>query len=399
MKFRNPLLSIVLTAIFSFYFAMPTVAAEGNLGLSLQILQGDSSKSGLESNTRLWFVVEPGKSKSRTFIVQSTAAVSEKISLSIGAVKRVNGQSQLAIGETSPIENWVSFNTNDFILAPKADKKIVMTLKVPVDEDINSFSAMLLVKASSISNQKSKDAYSVPGAAQIAAPIFLGVGTEDEFITEFEIKDVFGVDTTEGKALRVEIKNNGKTPVSILGDVQVTGITFQTDTLGPFNYETETIAPGESKFADAIVGDQIVEGKWRIYITASQGAITETREFEKNITYTATNSLLPLLIRVAIGVISLLLLLWAYRAFRPRVVQKRGLAANKENKISEETRALIAELEAKATALEAEVAKKSVRKKPTKKATAKKPVSSKGAVEKSASKKVAKKTAPRRPQK
>lgn len=398
MKFRNPLLSIVLTAIFSFYFAMPTVAAEGNLGLSLQILQGDSSKSGLESNTRLWFVVEPGKSKSRTFIVQSTAAVSEKISLSIGAVKRVNGQSQLAIGETSPIENWVSFNTNDFILAPKADKKIVMTLKVPVDEDINSFSAMLLVKASSISNQKSKDAYSVPGAAQIAAPIFLGVGTEDEFITEFEIKDVFGVDTTEGKALRVEIKNNGKTPVSILGDVQVTGITFQTDTLGPFNYETETIAPGESKFADAIVGDQIVEGKWRIYITASQGAITETREFEKNITYTTTNSLLPLLIRVAIGVISLLLLLWAYRAFRPRVVQRRGLAANKENKISEETRALIAELEAKATALEAEVAKKSVRKKPTKKATAKKPVSSKGAVEKSASKKVAKKTAPRRPQ-
>lgn len=399
MKFRNPLLSIVLTAIFSFYFAMPTVAAEGNLGLSLQILQGDSSKSGLESNTRLWFVVEPGKSKSRTFIVQSTATVSEKISLSIGAVKRVNGQSQLAIGETSPIEKWVSFSTNDFILDPKADKKIVMTLKVPVEEDINSFSAMLLVKASSISNQKSKDAYSVPGAAQIAAPIFLGVGTEDEFITEFEIKDVFGVDTTEGKALRVEIKNNGKTPVSILGDVQVTGITFQTDTLGPFNYETETIAPGESKFADAIVGDQIVEGKWRIYITASQGAITETREFEKNITYTATNSLLPLLIRVAIGVISILLLLWVYRTFRPRGVQRRGLAVDKENKISEETRALIAELEAKTRALEAEVAKKSVRKKATKKATAKKPVSSKGAVEKSASKKVAKKTAPRKPQK
>lgn len=399
MKFRNTLLSIVLTIISSLYFVMPTIAAEGNLGLSLQILQGDSSKSGLESNTRLWFVVEPGKSKSRTFIVQSTAAVSEKISLSVGAVKRVNGQSQLAIGETSPIEDWVSFDTNDFIIAPKADKKIVMTLTVPVDEDINSYSAMLLVKALGISNQKSKDAYSVPGAAQIAAPIFLGVGTEDEFITEFEIKDVFGVETTEGKALRVEIKNNGKTPVSILGDVQVTGITFQTDTLGPFNYETETIAPGESKFADAIVGDQIVEGKWRIYITASQGAITETREFEKNITYTGSNSLLPLMIRVAIGVISLLLLLWAYRAFRPHVGQKRGLAANKENKISEETRALIAELEAKTTALEAEVAKKSVRKKPTKKATAKKPVSSKGAVQKSASKKVAKKTAPRRPQK
>jgi hypothetical protein len=399
MKFRNPLLSILLTVIFSLCFVMPTVAAEGNLGLSLQILQGDSSKSGLESNTRLWFVVEPGTSKSRTFIVQSTSAISEKISLSIGAVKRVNGQSQLAIGENSPIEAWASFDTNDFVLAPKAIKEIVMTFTVPVDEDVNSFSAMLLIKASGISNQESKDAYSVPGAAQIAAPIFLGVGTEDEFVTEFEIKDVFGVNTTEGKALRVEIKNNGKTPVSILGDMQVSGITFQTDTLGPFDYETETIAPGESKFADAIVGDQIVEGKWRIYITASQGAITETREFEKNITYTGSNSLLPLLIRVAIGVISLLLLLWAYRAFRPRTVLRDGIAVNKKNKVSEETSALIAELEAKTAALEAEVAKKSVQKKAARNMETKNPVISGRASKKPATKKVAKKAVAKKSEK
>jgi hypothetical protein len=399
MKFRNPILFFVITTIFSVCLAMPTVAAEGNLGLSLQILQGDSSSSGIESNTRLWFVVEPGKSKSRTFIVKSTSAISEKITLSIDAVKRVNGQSQLAIGENSPIEGWVSFGTNDFVLAPKAIKGIVMTITVPVDEDINSFSAMLLVKASAVSDQESKDAYSVPGAAQIAAPIFLGVGTEDEFVTEFEIKDVFGVNTTEGKALRVEIKNNGKTPVSILGDVQVSGITFQTDTLGPFNYETETIAPGESKYADAIVGDQIVEGKWRIYITASQGAITETREFEKNIIYTGSNSLFPFLIRVAIGVISLLLLLWAYRAFRPRTVLRDGLSVNKKNKVSEATRVLIAELEAKTAALEAEVAKKSVRKKAASSVETKKPVISGGASKKPAAKRVVKKAVARKPEK
>jgi hypothetical protein len=399
MKFRNPLLSILLTVIFSLCFVMPTVAAEGNLGLSLQILQGDSSKSGLESNTRLWFVVEPGTSKSRTFIVQSTSAISEKISLSIGAVKRVNGQSQLAIGENSPIEAWASFNTNDFVLAPKAIKEIVMTFTVPVDEDVNSFSAMLLVKASGVSTQDSKDAYSVPGIAQIAAPIFLGVGTEDEFVTEFEIKDVFGINTKVGKALRVEIKNNGKTPVSIIGDVQVSGITFQTETLGPFNYETETIAPGESKFADAVVGDEIVEGKWRVYITASQGAVTETREFEKDITYTRSNSLIPLLVRIFIGIASLLLLLWAYRTFRPRTALTEGRTKNKKSKISEETRILIAELEAKTAALEAEVAKKSVRRKVAKKTPGEKLITGARVTKKVAVKTVAKKAVAKKSEK
>lgn len=347
-------------------------AAEGNLGLSLQILQGESSKSGVESNTRLWFVIQPGKEKSRSIIVQSTSAIEEKISLSVGAVKRVNGKSQLDVGVSSPIDAWVSFSKNDFILSPRESKEVVVTFKIPPSEDVNSYAGMLLVKASGVSTNESKDAYSVPGAAQIAAPIFLGVGTEDEFITEFEIKDIFGINTSSGKALRVEIKNNGKTPVSIVGDVQVSGITFQTDTLGPFKYETETIAPGESKFADALVGDQIVEGKWRIYVTASQGAITETREFEKDITYTGSNSLIPLLMRIGVGIVSLLLILWIYRTFRPRKNSAGVSDKNPELKISDEARALIAQLEAKSTALEAELAKKAVVKKVAKKAVVKK---------------------------
>ncbi len=402
MKNKLGLLTPLLALLLSLCNPSPALAAEGNLGLSLQILQGDSSKSGLESNTRLWFVVEPGKTKSRKFIVQSTAGISEKISISIGALKRVNGKSQMAIGEVSPIESWASFSANEFVLAPRGSKEINLTLAVPADEEISSYAAMLLVKASSVSTKESTDPYRVPGAAQIAAPIFLGVGTEDEFVTEFEIKDVFGINTTAGKALRVEIKNNGKTPVSIIGDVQVSGITFQTETLGPFNFETETIAPGESKFADALVKDQIVEGKWRIYVTASQGAITETREFEKNITFTGSNSFIPYLVRILIGIISILVLLWAYRTFRPRRDLIETNPKNKKSKISKEARALIAELEAKTAELEAEIQKKSVQKKMTKRATVKKPLTGepvvkKAAVKKAAVKKVAKKASVKKP--
>lgn len=361
--------------------------AQGNLGLSLQILQGESSKTGLENNTRLWFVIEPGQMKSRTILVRSTATISERISLSVGAVKRVNGKSQLDLDGKSSIEPWARFSVNDFVLEPNETKEVQIIFEIPADENVNSYSGMLLVKASGLTNKLNQDDYSVPGAAQIAAPIFLGVGTEDEFITQFEIKDVFGVNTTEGKALRVEIKNSGKTPVSIIGEVQVTGVTFQTETLGPFNYQTETIAPGESKFADALVGEQIIEGKWRIYITASQGGITETREFEKNITFTGSNSLVLNIVRVAVGVISLLLLLWVYRTFRPRTT--RGQSPIIDNKVTlpEQTKALIDELEAKTAALEALMAKQAVTKKVVKKAAVKKVTVKKVAAKKAAVKK------------
>ncbi len=232
------------------------VASAEDLGLTLQINQGNSSKSGLESNTRLWFVVPPGASKSRTVEIRNTTGSSETISLSIGALKRVNGNSQMAPGEISVISKWARFSKNDFILKPGQVSQVDLILDIPITEKINSYSGMLLVKASTPTSTKVKDNYSVPGAAQIAAPIFLGVGTENEFVTSFEIKGIEGVRTSEGKALRVEIKNSGKTPVSISGDIQATGITFITGRVGPFPYLTETIAPGETKFADALVGEQ-----------------------------------------------------------------------------------------------------------------------------------------------
>ena len=377
----------VLIALLIGSAPLSSVSAHAeNLGLTLQILQGATSKSGIEDNTRLWFVIEPGYSKYRKVVVKSTSNVPEKINLSIGAVKRVNGESQLAIGETSETEKWSSFSDQNFLLAPRSEKVVEVGFQIPKSEGVNSYAAMLLVKATSAQGANQNLSYSVPGAAQIAAPIFLGIGTEEEFLTKFEIKSVRGQNTVKGKSLRVEIKNSGKTPVSVQGDVQAIGITFKTGTVGPFYYQTETIAPGETKFADALVGDSITESKWKIYVTATQGQVTESREFEVNINYSGSGNYLATAFKILIPSFFLIMLYWSIRVLRTKKlapapkVEKNSSKASLPDLSDEQIRKLIQEFErgsdrikpAKKTAAKKTAAKKTAAKKPVKKTASKK---------------------------
>lgn len=377
----------VLIALLIGSAPLSSVSAHAeNLGLTLQILQGATSKSGLEDNTRLWFVIEPGYSKYRKVVVKSTSNVPEKINLSIGAVKRVNGESQLAIGETSETEKWSSFSDQNFILAPRSEKVVEVGFVIPKSEGVNSYAAMLLVKATSVQDANQNLSYSVPGAAQIAAPIFLGIGTEEEFLTKFEIKSVRGQNTVKGKSLRVEIKNSGKTPVSVQGDVQAIGITFKTGTVGPFYYQTETIAPGETKFADALVGESITESKWKIYVTATQGQVTESREFEVDVSYSGSGNYLATAIKILIPSFFLIMLYWSIRVLRTKKLAPAPKAEKNSSKASlpdlsdEQIRKLIQEFErgsdqrkpVRRTAAKKTAAKKPVKKTASKKAPAKK---------------------------
>lgn len=376
----------------------PLAAHAENLGLSLQILQGASSKSGIEDNTRLWFVIEPGSSKFRKVVVKSTSNVAEKVTLSIGAVKRVNGESQLAIGETSQTVKWASFSEQNFILPPRSEKEVQVGFVIPKSEGVNSYAAMLLVKATSALGANQNLAYSVPGAAQIAAPIFLGIGTEDEFLTKFEIKSVRGQNTVKGKSLRVEIKNSGKTPVSVQGDVQAMGITFKTGTVGPFYYQTETIAPGETKFADALVGDSITESKWKIFVTATQGQVTESREFEVDVNYSGSGNFFATAIKIFIPLVFLALLYWSIRVLRIRKSNHAHTATVANSKASlpelsdEQIRQLIQEFETTSGQ------SKPIKKAPTKKAVVKKQVK-KAVATKTKARKQVKKVAKKAPAK
>jgi Mg-chelatase subunit ChlI len=179
---------------------------------------------------------------------------------------------------------------------------------------------------------------------------------------------------------------------------------FEQGTLGPFPFYSSTISPDSKAFIDVPIPSSVNPGNWKIFVSASQGNVTETREFEKNLTFTNRFNFLGAAIRVVALVLGLVLALWAYRTLRPQGNRVTHLSPmtkrfrrNKKRMADKEIQDLIARsrerayaAELKASRLQKSTAKKSATKKSaTKKAAAKKSAAKKSATKKSATKKSA----------
>jgi hypothetical protein len=223
----------------------------------------------------------------------------------------------------------------------------------------------------------------IKNSARVAQPVFVGVGDYEDFIVNFEIADVDGIKNFQDKFLRVYLDNQGKTPISPSGQLQLKNMDFEQGTLGPFPFYSATIFPDSKAFIDVPIPSSVNPGKWKIFVSASQGNVTETREFEKNLTFTNRFDFLGVAIRVIVLVLGLVLALWAYRTLRPRGDRDTNLISitkrsrrNKNRMADKETQALIAGLRAKADAAELKASRlqKSAAKKSTKKKSTRKTV-------------------------
>jgi hypothetical protein len=209
---------------------LQAVAADADLGISLQVLQGrEGGSANLNKNNRLWFVIEPGKSDSRDFIVHSASEITQKINLSIGARSQLNGELSYDSNAVSVVDQWATFSTNDFLLKPGQSRQVKVSITVPKDAAIEVLQPTLLVK--SVASVTEESTYKLPTAMQISQGIFLGVGTDEDFRTSFVIDDVFGQNGDSGKTLQIKISNTGKTPIAIRGDVQLSSAPFFESTI------------------------------------------------------------------------------------------------------------------------------------------------------------------------
>ena len=226
-------------------FATPAFADNQGLGIAIQVIQGkDDSSKDLNKNNRLWFVIAPGKSGSRDFQIRSASDIAQKIHLGIGAQKQENGVRQYDPEGSTPASDWASFSRNDFVLAPRTTASISMKISVPANTDVQTLQPSLLVQASAVKSASAQ--YKVPTALQFSQDIFLGVGTSDQFLTKFSIDDVYGANTNEGHVLILKLSNSGKTPVALTGDLQLSNLTFAGLTVGPLQFVSPSIQPGES---------------------------------------------------------------------------------------------------------------------------------------------------------
>jgi hypothetical protein len=388
----------------------PQLATAGDLGVGLRVIPKSSASSQISGNTKLWFVVKQNDVTTRELVVSGSDSMDQLVKLSLAKLQRIDGEPAISNDE-SEITPWVEFSENNFILKKNQSKTITMKIAPPTDSKSGSYEAYLIVNASDPSAYKSSGKVTeavIKNSARVAQPVFVGVGDYEDFIVNFEIVDVDGIKNFQDKFLRVLLENKGRTPISPSGQLQLKNMDFEQGTLGPFQFYSSTISPDSKAFIDVPIPSSVNPGNWKIFVSASQGNVTETREFEKNLTFTNRFNFLGAAIRIIALVLGLVLALWAYRTLRPqgnRVTRlspmTKRFRRNKNRMADKEIQDLIARLrekayaaELKASRLQKSTAKKAAAKKSTtKKAATKKATTKKAAAKKSTTKKAATKKA------
>jgi hypothetical protein len=402
---------LLATALLSLLFACLALAngfsiaaeAKSDLGLVLDVLpSNDPEINRLTDGQALWFVIPPGESKTRQVRITSSSSAAEEVSLSVGYLNRIDGLATIDDSKKSETVPWASFDPPTFTLAPGASKIVNFTYSIPANTDIGIHEAFLYAYAKS-NGPASKAEYSVPQAARIASPIFLGVGTSAQIDTDFSIDNISGVVVDGVRNLKIDFKNIGKTPLNLSGNIQLSSTEFKDRLVGPLYFTSVVIRPGIKGYVLVPAPAELTPGEWKVLVTATQMSNTKTREFTKMIDFKAPSALLPNLIRIALVFFFAFVLMIALRIIRaPRSKKptrekqidspepRKNLRDTRNQKLLEE----ISEVEDIDRILEEILARsKSQQAKMTAKKSAAKKVAKRAPVRKAASKKVAKKAA------
>lgn len=306
---------VLLSAAVLSLIPIAANAAGNDLGVAVQVLVGgqDSSKD-VNQNNKLWFVIEPGSSGSRTIMVASTSNVDQRVELSIGAQKETNGVLAYDQDGQTKASDWASFSKNNFILKANKSAEITMTLKVPKDAAIEVLKPALLVQAKAAKTSNAQ--YKIPTAMRFIQGMFLGVGTADAFATKFTIDDVYGLTASQGREIYIKFSNTGGTPIALEGDLQLSSQTFAGQNFGPFLFSTATILPGTSGLTSIPADAAVSEDNFRILIRAQMGEVEVSREFTKDLTFPAPSPWQGVILNLGIIAIASIVGVVALRTLR-----------------------------------------------------------------------------------
>ncbi len=311
-------LGLALVTILGSWVHSESVAA--GLGISVRVIPGGNEvgQEAVGANKRMWLVVKQGDSRSREVQISSTSSISQLISLSIVDAATINGVT--SAGKTlNEANSWAQFSQNNFILPPGSRRTVSMTISVPKGISDRAVEAYLVATAESPKATAQPNAqYSavIKGQARFAHGLFLGVGDYEKFRVNFSIDDVKDTRRNGKKKLQVFINNKGLTPIAPSGDVTLQNADFSDLRFGPIKYLTARINP-ESKAVFVVdLPEEVIPGRWKIFVKATQGNVTETRVFEKTLRFSKWFDILFNVGRVLVFLIGLILFRKSWHLFR-----------------------------------------------------------------------------------
>jgi hypothetical protein len=322
MKKRVASMTLVLAFAFgtSLGSIVQTESIAAGLGISVRVIPGGNQvgQEAVGANKRMWLVVKQGDSRSREIQISSTSSISQLISLSIVDATTINGVT--SAGKTlNEANSWAQFSENNFILAAGSRRTISMQISVPEGIGDRALEAYLVATAESPKQAAQTNAqYSavIKGQARFAHGLFLGVGDYEKFRVNFSIDDVKDTRRNGQKKLQIFINNKGLTPIAPSGDVTLQNSDFPDLRFGPIKYLTARINP-ESKAVFVVdLPEEVIPGRWKIFVKASQGNVTETKVFEKTLRFSKWFDILFNIGRVLVFLIGLILFRKSWHLFR-----------------------------------------------------------------------------------
>jgi competence protein ComEA len=169
----------------------------------------------------------------------------------------------------------------------------------------------------------------IQGALAFRKSVWLGIGDAANLATDLEISGVAGWLTDKNeKAVRVLITNTGNTPIRPTGSVQIADPLFADNTFGPFEFRTNSINPGDSAYGDAIVDPAITDGRWSLFVQATQGSIRKTAKFDQEIRFDRSldefGSAWKWATRIGVGALGLGLIVAGYALMRGKRSKRQG---------------------------------------------------------------------------
>jgi competence protein ComEA len=315
--------------------AQATKPAADELGIGVEILPTQSDNPAqLGANSEMWFAIEPGQSAQRQFRIISTSDIVQSVVFELWQVTVVDGEPIIDRTTRSPSEEWVTFNPPKINLEPRGRQDVTMTYTIPANTEPAVFESYLriLVSARDAPVDENPNAgvqAVIQGALAFRKSVWLGIGDAANLATDLEISGVAGWLTDKNeKAVRVLITNTGNTPIRPTGSVQIADPLFADNTFGPFEFRTNSINPGDSAYGDAIVDPAITDGRWSLFVQATQGSIRKTAKFDQEIRFDRSldefGSAWKWATRIGVGALGLGLIVAGYALMRGKRSKREG---------------------------------------------------------------------------
>lgn len=263
--------------------------AAGALGLRIDVLPNSSPNDSepYAQNRRLWLVTSEAKATTRTIRITSSVNNAQSISLEIAAARRTGESTELDQERESEIAPWTKFSKKTFLLPAFGQEDIQVTIDPPSDLTDFSQDAFLIVKSAATNAPKidqTRTTAVLTSQFQYATPLFYGVGNIENLVS-IQIKDVDTYLDENGKYAEIEIKNNGVGPVEISGDIQFSNLDFQSANIGPLNFTLPPLQPGKTGYGLVRLPDQMVAGKWKMFVQAYVGSYGEAVVITKDLSF------------------------------------------------------------------------------------------------------------------